>query len=187
VSFGAPEVWGSYRLTLESNFWGTWHYLLRPDAQIPYPIAATGNWFFITRLMDWQHCGGFNEAFRGYGGDEIYLQLKYWRAGGQVLLDPLLRGYHWSGPRSYSIASTELIINTAIAGRVVVGESFASRFHESMAAFYQKRGTDIALAREAVAQGIALAEQSSELNSTKQWQLSFDEVLAHWQKNHIEV
>lgn len=187
VSFGAPAVWGSYRLTLETNFWGTWHYLVRPEAKQPYPIAATGNWAFITRLEDWRFCGGFNEAFRGYGGDEIYLQLKFWRAGGQVLLDPLLKGSHWSGPRSYSIASTELIVNTAIAGRVVVGADFDARFRESLTASYQERGVDPALAHEAVMQGISLAEHSSELSWAEQWPLSFDDVLHEWKKNEIET
>jgi glycosyltransferase involved in cell wall biosynthesis len=187
VSFGSPEVWGSYRLTLESNFWGTWHHLVRNDTQLPYPIAATGNWAFITRLKDWQFCGGFNEAFRGYGGDEIYLQLKYWRAGGQVLLDPLLRGSHWSGPRSYSVASTEMIMNSAIAGRVVVGSDFSSRFKASLAASYHHRGVDLGLADELVAHGIALAEGSSELSAVEQWPLSFDNVLLYWQENTIET
>jgi len=70
VSFGAPVVWGAYRLTFDTNFWGTWHHLVPEDAQQPYPIAATGNWAFLTRLSDWKLCGGFNEEFRGYGGDE---------------------------------------------------------------------------------------------------------------------
>jgi len=48
VSFGSPVIWGSYRLTLENNFWGHWHYPVRDDAQLPYPIAATGNWAFLT-------------------------------------------------------------------------------------------------------------------------------------------
>jgi glycosyltransferase involved in cell wall biosynthesis len=187
VSFGAPKVWGSYRLTLETNFWGRWHYLVRPDALQPYPIAATGNWAFITRLEDWDSCGGFNEAFRGYGGDEIYLQLKYWRAGGQVLLDPLLKGCHWSGPRSYSVASKELIVNTSIAGRIVVGSDFASRFQENIVTSYEQRGIDAAVAREAVALGISLAERSSEISRVEQWPLSFDEILAYWQQSGIET
>ena len=187
VSFGGPQVWGSYRLTLEKNFWGRWHYLVRSDTQLPYPIAATGNWCFITRLADWHSCGGLNDAFRGYGGDEIYLQLKYWRAGGQVLLDPLLKGCHWSGPRAYGIASTELIVNTAIAGRVVVGEGFASQFLEALSASYVERGVDIDLARALVAKGIGLAEQSSDLEIAKQWSLSFDDVLACWRQHQIEI
>jgi hypothetical protein len=187
VSFGGPEVWGSYRLTLDTNFWGTWHHLVRADAHLPYPIAATGNWCFMTRLSDWHRCGGLNEAFRGYGGDEIYLQLKYWRSGGQVLLDPLLKGCHWSGPRAYSTASTELIVNTAIAGRVVVGEAFASRFLESLVSCYRDRGVDAAVARESVRQGIALAEQSGELALATQWPLTFDEVLSRWKQHQIEM
>ena len=187
VSFGSPVIWGSYRLTLETNFWGDWHYPVRDNAQLPYPIAATGNWAFLTRLQDWKDYGGFNPAFRGYGGDEIYLQLKYWRSGGQVLLDPLLRGSHWSGPRTYSIVSKELIVNTAIAGRVVVGSSFADRFHSSLCTTYQQSGIDAALADEAVLQGIALAEQSVEASRLDQSPLSFDDVLAHRQRHGMGI
>ena len=186
VSFGAPLVWGAYRLTFDTNFWGTWHHLVPADAQQPYPIAATGNWAFLTRLSDWQLCGGFNEEFRGYGGDEIYLQLKYWRAGGQVLLDPLVCGSHWSGPRAYTSTPLELIVNTAIAGRVVVGEGFMDRYGRSLSAYYQERGVAADVVGYSLSSGVSKAERSAEIALPAAWPLSFDDVLSFWSQTGVQ-
>ena len=187
VSFGSPEVWGAYRLTLHTNFWGTWHHLVEPNALNPYPIGATGNWAFLTRISDWNVMGGFNEAFRGYGGDEIYLQLKYWRSGGQVLLDPQVSGSHWSGPRAYHVTPLELVVNTAIAGRVVVGSSFLERFGEALLEHYVQKGLQGDHVRSALHRGVLQAQLSEELQAPKQWRLSFDDVLAHWRDSKIPV
>ena len=187
VSFGSPEIWGAYRLTLESNFWGTWHHLVDENELDPYPIGATGNWALLTRLSDWVSMGGFNDAFRGYGGDEIYLQLKYWQSGGQVLLDPQVSGAHWSGPRAYGVTPLELVVNTAIAGRVVVGSSFLSRFGDALVAHYCEMGLQSDVVRSALHRGVLQAQLSDELKTPKQWLLSFDDVLAHWRDANIPV
>ena len=187
VSFGSPEIWGAYRLTLESNFWGTWHHLVDTNEQDPYPIGATGNWALLTRLSDWVSIGGFNDAFRGYGGDEIYLQLKYWQSGGQVLLDPQVSGSHWSGPRAYGVTPMELVVNTAIAGRVVVGSSFLARFGDALVAHYCDKGMKSDAVRSALHRGVLQAQLSDELTTPRQWSRSFDDVLAHWRDFRIPV
>jgi glycosyltransferase involved in cell wall biosynthesis len=185
VSFGSPHVWGAYRLTLNQNFWGTWHHLVEPGWTQPYPIAATGNWSILTRCEDWRAIGGLNPEFRGYGGDEIYLQLKYWRFGGQVLLDPALVGSHWSGPRAYRVEGLELLINTAIAGRVVVGPSFLDRYGQSLAAHFSVGGCSQAAIAQALQDGVSKAEQSPECSQIQDWPRSFDDVLTLWDQQSI--
>lgn len=185
VSFGAPVVWGAYKLTLEKNFWGTWHHLVDPVKTEPYPIAATGNWSLLMRRDDWHAVGGLNPEFRGYGGDEIYLQLKVWRSGGQVLLDPSLVGSHWSGPRAYRVEGLELLINTAIAGRIVVGSSFLDRYGPGLGSYYGGNGYSQDAIEQALQLGVSRAESSPECLQTDAWPLSFDDVLSLWDERSI--
>jgi hypothetical protein len=177
---------GHYRLTLEQDFWGKWGPPVR-ETDLPYRIAATGNYAMLTRRQDFEAARGFNPRFAGYGGDEIYIQLKYWRLGGEVLLEPLVRGAHYSGPRSYQSTVVEVVRNIGLAGRVVVGPDFLQRFEAKISPHWAKytgpEGVSAALRA-----GVRAAEESGEaawLGETAK--LSFDEVLDLWRREGVPV
>ena len=187
ISFGGPNVYGGYRLTLEENFWGAWELLLPEGCADPYHVAASGNWALLTRRADWQRLGGFNPGFRGYGGDEIYIQLKYWRQGGQVLLDPALRGCHWSGKRGYSFDLDAFLRNVALGGRIVVGDEFLERFAEPLERFYSPRAGHPDLVGEALRAGAAMAEGHLETRQLDAAPLTFDDVRSLWQRLNVQM
>jgi hypothetical protein len=61
-----------------------------PDAQ-PFEIPMQGLGVFACRKEAWL---GFNEAFRGFGGEEGYIHEKFRRAGARTLCLPFLRWLH---------------------------------------------------------------------------------------------
>ena len=61
-----------------------------PDAP-PFEISIQGLGLFACRRSAWP---GFNEAFRGFGGEEGYIHEKFRRAGGRTLCLPFLRWVH---------------------------------------------------------------------------------------------
>ncbi len=61
-----------------------------PDAA-PFEIPMQGMGLFACRRAAWQP---FNDAFRGFGGEEGYIHEKFRRAGGRTLCLPFLRWVH---------------------------------------------------------------------------------------------
>jgi hypothetical protein len=61
-----------------------------PDAP-PFEVPMQGMGLFACRRGAWP---GFNEAFRGFGGEEGYIHEKFRRAGARTLCLPFLRWVH---------------------------------------------------------------------------------------------
>ena len=57
----------------------------------PFEIPSMGLGLFTCRTAAWQ---GFNEKFRGFGGEEGYIHEKFRRAGGKCLCLPWLKWNH---------------------------------------------------------------------------------------------
>lgn len=182
-------AFGHYRLTLEEDFWGRWGPFVR-QTEVPYRIAATGNYALLTRKVDFDAVRGFNPGFVGYGGDEVYFQLKYWRLGGAVWLEPLVRAAHYGGPRGYIQRPAEVLRNIALGARVVVGPELVPRFGDALLSTYAASAADgerATLAR-ALAAGVTAAEESGEaawLEGTAA--LSFDEVRKRWREEGVPI
>jgi hypothetical protein len=70
--------------------WATDPRGVRPDAP-PFEIPSQGMGLFAHCRVTWP---GFNPLFRGFGGEEGYLQEKVRQQGGQVLCLPFLRWAH---------------------------------------------------------------------------------------------
>ncbi|OWK38122.1 CmcI family methyltransferase [Fimbriiglobus ruber] len=73
------------------EMWGTWGYDERARQDAAFDIPAMGLGLFATRTDAWL---GFNPAFRGFGGEEWYIHLKYRNAGRRTLCLPALRWVH---------------------------------------------------------------------------------------------
>jgi glycosyltransferase involved in cell wall biosynthesis len=190
VGFRNQKTWyGHYKLTLAKNFWGEWGPTSKgvlTGRSGTYPIGASGIWAFLTRKADWEAVGGFNPNFTGYGGGEVYLQLKYWRMGGQVLLDPAIWGVHWSAPRTYAANWRDRIRNVGIGGTAVVGPSFWKRFEDGLVAHYVSKGVVDAEARTWLREGTNLGLEEADWLA-EQAKFSYDEVLELWKREHVAV
>lgn len=79
-----------------SEMWGTWATNpagIDPNAE-PFEIKAQGKGLFTCRRAAWL---GFNDHFRGFGGEEFYLEEKYRKCGHHVMCLPWLRWNHRFG------------------------------------------------------------------------------------------
>jgi len=79
-----------------SEMWGTWATNPvgeDPEAE-PFEIKAQGKGLFTCKRDAWL---GFNQHFRGFGGEEFYLEEKYRRCGHRVMCLPWLRWHHRFG------------------------------------------------------------------------------------------
>lgn len=79
-----------------AQMWGTWGVDPRgldPNAE-PFEIPMQGLGVFSCRREAWL---GFNERFRGFGGEEGYIHQKYRNAGHKALCLPFLRWIHRFG------------------------------------------------------------------------------------------
>ena len=82
-----------FRPEWSSGMFGVWDdngLAADPDAP-PFEIPMQGMGLFACRRSAWL---GFNEAFRGFGGEEGYIHEKFRRAGARTLCLPFLRWVH---------------------------------------------------------------------------------------------
>ena len=79
-----------------SDMWGEWSFDKRGKDKNndPFEIPAHGMGLFTCRRDSWL---GFNENFRGFGGEEGYIHCKYRNAGKKTLCLPFLRWLHRFG------------------------------------------------------------------------------------------
>lgn len=78
---------------MRGNMWGVWAEDPRGTEldSDPFEIPAQGLGVFSSRKDTWL---GFNERFRGFGGEEFYIHEKYRQAGRKTLCLPFLRWVH---------------------------------------------------------------------------------------------
>ena len=115
-----------FDLTWRAEMWGTWQTDDRgrdPDAE-PFDIPSQGLGLFSCRREAWL---GFNEHFRGFGGEEGYIHEKFRKAGRRAICVPWLRWGHrfgrpggvkyplsrWNKVRNYVLGHTELDMDLA--------------------------------------------------------------------------
>jgi hypothetical protein len=87
------SVWTHFRPEWRSGMFGVWddNGLAADTDAPPFEILIQGMGLFACRRSAWP---GFNEAFRGFGGEEGYIHEKFRRAGGRTLCLPFLRWVH---------------------------------------------------------------------------------------------
>lgn len=73
------------------EMWGTWGRDSRVDSQQWFPIPAQGLGLFACSKSGWL---GFNDKFRGFGGEEWYIHEKYRQAGRQCWCVSGLQWWH---------------------------------------------------------------------------------------------
>jgi hypothetical protein len=75
----------------DGEMWGQWAYDDREKAGEPFEIPAQGLGVFACRRDAWL---GFSPKFRGFGGEEGYIHVKYRLAGRRAICLPQLRWFH---------------------------------------------------------------------------------------------
>lgn len=122
-----------YKLRLEFNFWAESKQTPLLDHK-PYLIAAGGHGGFACTKKIWEEVGGYgpDDLLKGYGGEELMFDLKLWRLGYSVYLDPQMIHYHFAGGRGYGRHYTdEYYINMMVSALVIGGEKWFDRVYES--------------------------------------------------------
>ena len=122
-----------YKFKLEHNFWAG--AADRPKiAHKPYQIGAGGHGGFAVKTDTWKELGGYGPAnlFIGYGGEEIYTDLKFWMHNKSVWIDPYLLHYHYAGDRGYKRHYTdEYFMNMMACANVIGGKKWLYKVFES--------------------------------------------------------
>lgn len=122
-----------YNLQLGYRFWGEAN-LMAGDSCRPYRIAAGGHGGFVVRREVWDRVGGYgpDHLLKGYAGEELIFDLKAWRMGEEVWLDPKMVHYHFAGERGYSRHHTdEYYINLLTCALVIGGEKWLEKVYDS--------------------------------------------------------
>jgi hypothetical protein len=138
---GQPDTY-HYGLHLEKNFWAD-AATVPSDPEKPYKVAAGGHGGFVVRKDVWEEVGGYGwDNFRGYGGEEMYFDLKMWMLGKNNWLDPQLVHYHYAGNRGYRRHNTDdFFINMMAVANIIGGESWMNTVQGSFIKHYSKMQT----------------------------------------------
>ena len=123
-----PDRCYSYKLTLEKDFWGINH--KHPVSREPYYIAAFSHNNLCIRKKDFMMVGGYNPNFDGYGGEEVYFDLKCWMMGLRVMVNTRGHIIHVHGTRKYKGRSWDLSRNLFLGAYVLGGESWLKRLED---------------------------------------------------------
>ena len=122
------ERYYSYNLTLETDFWGTSN---KHFASLePYHIAASAHHTLCMKKKDFVMVGGYNPNFDGYGGEEVYFDLKCWMMGLRVMINTYGHSIHIDGPHKYKGRSWDLSRNLFLGAYVLGGESWLKRLED---------------------------------------------------------
>lgn len=121
-----------YELNLPDNFWA--HGGLTPEWNgiRPYRIAAGGHGGFVVRTDVWREVGGYWDGFVGYGGEEIYFDLKMAMLDKSNWIDPQLVHWHYAGRRGYARHYTDdYYRNMLMCANIIGGQHWMEKVADS--------------------------------------------------------
>lgn len=121
-----------YELTLARNFWARGSMIPEYSGTRPYKIAAGGHGGFVVRADVWREVGGYWEGFVGYGGEEIYFDIKMAMLNKSNWLDPKLVHWHYAGTRPYARHYTDdYYKNMLMCANIIGGEDWMVKVADS--------------------------------------------------------
>lgn len=130
-----------YKLKLEKNFWAEAASHPQDDVR-PYRIAAGGHGGFAVLADTWREVGGYWGGFVGYGGEEMYFDLKMALLGKTNWIDPLVVHYHYAGQRQYPRHyTTDFYRNMMMAANIIGGEDWLFKVYDSFSKNYPRTKT----------------------------------------------
>jgi Glycosyl transferase family 2 len=130
-----------YQLRLKKNFWAD-AAVTPKDEFRPYRIAAGGHGGFAVRADVWREVGGYWTGFNGYGGEEMYFDLKMAMLGKTNWIDPLVIHYHYAGQRPYARHYTDdFYRNMMMSANIIGGEEWLYKVYSSFKENYPRQKT----------------------------------------------
>jgi predicted glycosyltransferase involved in capsule biosynthesis len=130
-----------YKLSLQKNFWAS-SSVVPQDNLRPYRIAAGGHGGFSVRRKVWEELGGYWNGFVGYGGEEIYFDLKAALFGKKNWIDPQVIHHHYAGVRGYARHYTdEYFRNMMMCANIIGGEEWMYKVYKNFSTNYIKLPT----------------------------------------------
>jgi hypothetical protein len=121
-----------YELTLKNNFWARGATVPEWNGMKPYQIAAGGHGGFVVKADVWKEVGGYWDGFVGYGGEEIYFDIKMAMLGKTNWIDPRLIHWHYAGTRPYSRHYTDdYYRNMLMCANIIGGENWMVKVADS--------------------------------------------------------
>lgn len=138
VFFSGDNRHYHYNLKLKKNFWA--NSATVPENELkPYRIAAGGHGGFAVRRSVWNEVGGYWNGFKGYGGEEMYFDLKMALLDKKNWLDPRMIHYHYAGQRGYPRHYTDdFFINMMMCANIIGGYDWMIDVMGSFAQHYPK-------------------------------------------------
>jgi hypothetical protein len=131
---GDSNVVYHYLLTLSNNFWAKGSLIPECGSMQPYRIAAGGHGGFMVRSDVWKEVGGYWTGFNGYGGEEIYFDLKMAMLDKTNWIDPRLIHWHYAGKRPYARHySDDYYKNMLMCANIIGGEQWMCKVAHSFA------------------------------------------------------
>jgi hypothetical protein len=174
-----------YKLSLKRDFWTLEPYRDTPNGTVdPYRVACSGHGGFAVRKETWQKIGGYFQGYIGYGGEETGTDLKVWRMGEEVWLDPQFIHLHWSGERVYSRHfNDDYYRNMLMCANIVGGDKWMHTVFNSMThcTRFVKKGEPVTPLYDLLVQAEEMSTPYAKwvnLHSV----MTLDEVLEHFKK-----
>jgi glycosyltransferase involved in cell wall biosynthesis len=125
---GLDDFRDHYELTLDTNFWGQ---NKRAGFTQLTEIAVSGHAALLVRRDRFFQVGGYAAPFRGYGGEENYLNLKLARFGYRNYSLPDVYFLHCSQRLSDPWTTPALFRNDVLTAYIIGGERWARPLREN--------------------------------------------------------
>lgn len=111
-----------YRMSWDSEFWNA-EYYRAPHSAKPYPIIGAGHGAFALDRDVYLGIGGYSLQQKGWGGEEPFLNLKYWMLGSDCVMLPQHYHFHFTDASRNTAArnSYQLSWNMCYAAFVIGG------------------------------------------------------------------
>lgn len=121
-----------YRLQLAKNFWAS-AAMLPVDSHKPYRIAAGGHGGFVVRRSVWEEVGGYGDIpFVGYGGEEIYFDMKMAMLDKTNWIEPRMIHWHFPGDKGYQRhQSPDYYRNMMMCANIIGGPEWMMKVYQS--------------------------------------------------------
>jgi hypothetical protein len=184
------DIFYEYHMAFKRHFWVD---KCREDAVSstdPYQVGVAGHGGFAVTREVWDKVDGYWMGFEGYAGEEPYFDLKCWRLGIPVWIDPLMVHRHWAGKRSYNRHYTDdYITNLLMAAHMIGGEKWLYDVSDSF------RSSTRVLTQECREPKPIIDLVETAYNRSKQradWinlhsVRDFEQCLAHFSENNIRI
>jgi glycosyltransferase involved in cell wall biosynthesis len=181
---GQPDTY-HYCLHLERNFWAEAAMADRATSLTdPYRIAAGGHGGFVVRRKLWEEIGGYWSGFEGYGGEEMYFDLKAALLDKKNWIDPKLIHYHYAGNRGYfRHYSDDFFINMMSCANIIGGQKWLDIVQGSFACNYFKVRTGASIFELGMQAYERSRDHAKWLDGIRK--RSLDEQLALFKEQHI--